>query len=463
MKRIVKKLLEAIYFLLCFGPIPLVVGYALLGDGIPLLIVSAAMVPLAFLISLLPGYVGGKKKEEFRERSGSGNDPDPDRNLRRDTHEDERRFTRFPLRAVVCVIMMLAMAVVLFSGVIPWFNGRYDPLTRLVIFIVPVATLPLALRFCALGASSDTQNALAGIGIYVAAGFGAFVIKSDTLNQILAISGAIFIVVSLFLLNTDAMQTGAASTTGAKPPKTMRRKNRMLMIFLVVIAAAIACFSWLKEKTSWLAHQLLIWSLEALLWLADILGGRSSGETGGSGGGMDMDLSGIVDPNAKSSPFWDYMTRIAYVFVALVLLFVLFLVLRKFVRFLRKTYKRLKAYLSRFAEAVGEDYHDEQESLLDWGEVQRDMGEAIRKRVTTLFQRDKKWDEMDAREQARHIVRVLYRRAKLKPDARTLRETLPILNAEDPEAVAEAYELARYADRDPSADTLEKLRKDVRA
>ena len=112
---------------------------------------------------------------------------------------------------------------------------------------------------------------------------------------------------------------------------------------------------------------------------------------------------------------------------------------------------------------MGEDYSDEQESLLDWGEMQRDVGAALKKRVNSLFARDKKWEAMDAREKARHIVRVLYRRAKLKPDGRTLRETLPELRTDDPQAVADAYELARYADREPDAAALEKLRRDVRA
>ena len=460
MKRIVRKLLEAIYFLLCFGPIPLVVGYAMVEEGIPLLIVSAATVPVAFLISLLPSYVGGGRKEEFMERSGSNGDPDPDRNLRRDTHEDEGRRMRFPLRVVVCIILMIALAIVLFLGVIPWFAGR-DILSRVVICIVPVVMLPLALRFCALGSSEDTHNAFAGMVIYAVAGIAAFIVKSDELNWLVGVSGAIFIVISLFLMNAQAMEAGAASKTGVKPPRTMRRGNRMLLIGVIALTAAITGFSWLKEKTIWLAKHIVIWIWMALLWLADVMGGSSS--SGGGGGGMDMDMSEIIDSEAKPSQFWEIMTYVAYVFVGVVLLVALFFVLRKFVRFLRKTYRRLKAYLSRFAQSVSEDYHDEQESLLDWGEVQRDMGEAFRKRVSALFQRDPKWEDMDASERARHIVRVLYRRARLKPDSRTLRETLPELKTEDPETVAEVYELARYADREPDAATLEKLRRDVRA
>ena len=66
MKRILRKLLEAVYFMLCFMPAPLMIGFALLGEeaGFAPLIMSACVVPVAYIVSLLPGYVGGRKKPE---------------------------------------------------------------------------------------------------------------------------------------------------------------------------------------------------------------------------------------------------------------------------------------------------------------------------------------------------------------------------------------------------------------
>ena len=463
MKRVARKLLESLYFLLCFGPVPLIVGYAIAGEGFPLLIASAAMVPLAFLISILPGHVGGREKpqEAFHERSSTHGDPDPDRNLRRDTHEEEsRRRVRFPLRAFACVALMIAAAVWLFFGNAPWF-GELDYIARAVTCAIPVAMLPAALRFCTNASSVDTHNAVAGAAIYAVAGIAAFVIKSEALNRLLALCGAVFLAVTLWIMNDRAMHTGAASRTGVKPPAAMRRRNRVLLVGLMLFAAAVACWRWLKDKTAWLAKEAAIRLWKIISWILDHLyPGGSTG--GGQPGGGDMDMSGLAG-DAQPSPFWEAMTYVAYVLAVVVILFLLFLMFRKLWRALRALAKRLAAYLNRFAQSVGEDYQDEQESLLDWGEVQRDMGAALRKRFSSLFARDKKWDDMDARERARHVVRVLYRRARLKPDSRTLRETLPELNAGDPQALAEAYELARYADRDPDSAALEKLRRDVRA
>ena len=365
MKRIVRKLLEAAYFLLCFGPIPLIVGYAVARDGFPVLIVSALMVPVAFIVSLLPGRVGGREKKQdvFVERTAAHGDPDPDRNLRRDTHEEEaRRRVSLPLRAVVCVVLMLAAAVALFSGMVPWY-GELELLTRAVVSIVPVLMLPAALRFCTTASSTDTYNIAIGATVYGIAGIAAFIIKLDILNVLLVVCGSVFLAVSLWIMNDRAMHTGAASRAGVRPPAAMRRRNRVLLTGLMVFAALVACFDWLKEKTVWLAQKVGIILWKVIIWITDHLypGGETSGGAGGGGG---MDLSGLVDKDAGPARFWEIATYFAYVLAAVVLIVLLFLLFRRVGQLVRGLYRRLRAYLGRFAQAVGEDYRDEQESLL---------------------------------------------------------------------------------------------------
>ena len=190
MKRIGRKLLEALYFLLCYGPIPLLIGYAVVNNGFPVLFVSALTVPVAFIISILPATVGGKKKETapIPQRVNSGGDPDPDRNLRRDVIVEDKRSVSLPLRALVCGILMLGLAVFLFFGpislreegflpkIVPDILLHVDTLSRLILSLTPVVILPAALRFCVTGASVDTKNAIAGAVIYAIAGIGALVI-----------------------------------------------------------------------------------------------------------------------------------------------------------------------------------------------------------------------------------------------------------------------------------------------
>lgn len=461
MKRVIRKLLEAVYFLLCFLPLPLMIGFALLEDGFALLAMTACVIPLAYVASLLPGYVGGGQKEQVQpERVSRSGDPDPDRNLRRDTHEDEEKRRAFPLRAVVCVVLFVAIAVYLFCG--PAKRLVQDWLVRALVSLTPAVMFPMALVFCASGRSADTRNVIIGVVLYVVSGIAALAIRVQSLDICLALGGALFMISSIWLINDEAMHTGAASRTGVKPPAAMRRHNRALLIGLMALAALVAAFNWLKEKTAWLVKRAASLVGRALMALARFFSGEQG--TGGASGGGDetLDLSALGEAQ-EPSLFWEIMTYVAYVLAAVVVLALLYLAVRKLIALAKKLVARLSAWMGRVTQAVGEDYRDEQESLLDWGDVRRDMSQSVKKRLSALFAREKKWEQMTALERARYLVRTLYRRGHLTADDRTLREALPDLNAPDPEALAVAYETARYAEREPEAAVLERLRKDARA
>lgn len=454
-----RKLFEAVCFLLCIAPVPVLAGYALMGGGTALFVMTALTVPAAYVISLLPGHVGGAKKqrEAFVERASAHSDPDPDRNLRRDTHEDDAKSVSFPLRAAVCGVVMLGAAVFLFFGPVPWLSGL-DWLRRALVSLIPAFVLPLALRFCALGLSSDARYLIAGIVIYAVGGVAALFIRSDGLNAFLAAAGSAFLAVSLWQMNSQAMNAGAASRTGMKPPAALRRRNRGILVGLMLVSALIAGFDWLREKVSWLSASAARAIGRLLLFLSNLFGGDQSGAGGGGAG--EADLSELMGEAAEPSRFWEIMTYVAYAVAAVILVLLMILFVRKISQLVRRLAAQIGAYFKRFARSVGEDYQDEQESLMDWGEIQHEMGENLKKRLTRLFQRDKKWNQMTPREQARQLVRVLYRRAGIKAGSRTLRETLPALKSGRPELLAEVYEQARYADRDPDGASLEELRRD---
>lgn len=463
MKRIVRKLLEAVYFLLCFMPAPLLIGFALLGeDGFAPLVMTACVVPIAYVTSLLPGHVGGKKKAAdaaVEVRASRSGDPDPDRNLRRDTHEDEEKSRAFPLRATVCFTLFFAIALYLFFGPVWRLTG--DWLTRVILALTPAVVMPAALIFCATGRSADSRNVIAGIVLYGVAGIAAIAIRSRALDACLGAGGGAFMIASLWMINDGAMHTGAASRTGVRPPAAMRRHNRALLIALMLICALIAGFNWLKEKAEWLLGVVTAAIGRAIMALMRLFGSEQAG--GGMGGGAgDMDLSGLAEAQ-EPSKFWEIMTYFAYAAAAVIVLALLYFIIRKLARMAKSLAARIGAWMARVTRAAGEDYKDEQESLLDWGDVRKDMSEGFKRRWSALFKREKKWTLMDAREKARYLVRTLYRRGRIPVDGRTLREALPDLNAPDPEALAAVYETARYADRDPDEALLERLRRDERA
>lgn len=464
MKRILRKLLEAVYFMLCFMPAPLMIGFALLGEeaGFAPLIMSACVVPVAYIVSLLPGYVGGRKKPETvaEARVSRSGDPDPDRNLRRDTHEDEEKSRAFPLRAAVCFTLFFAIAIYLFFGPVWRLTG--DWLTRVILALTPAVMMPAALIFCASGRSADSRNVIAGVVLYAVAGIAAIAIRSHALDACLGAGGGAFMIASLWMINDGAMHTGAASRTGVKPPAAMRRHNRALLIGLMLICALIAGFNWLREKAEWLLGVVSSAIGRAFMALARFFAGSEQAGGMGGGGADEMDLSGLAEAQ-EPSKFWEIMTYVAYVLAAIIVLVLLYFMVRKLARMAKALAARIGAWMGRVTRAAGEDYKDEQESLLDWGDVKKDMSESFKKRWEALFKREKKWTLMDAREKARYLVRTLYKRGHIPADGRTLREIMPELNAPDPDALAAAYETARYADRDPDEALLERLRRDERA
>ena len=463
MKRILRKLLEAVYFLLCFMPAPLMIGFALLGEnGFAPLVMTACVVPVAYIVSLLPGYVGGRKAAEAvpEPRASRSGDPDPDRNLRRDTHEDEEKRRAFPLRAAVCFALFFAIAVYLFFGPVWRLTG--DWLARVILALTPAVMMPAALIFCASGSSADSRNVIAGVVLYAVAGVAAIAIRSHALDACLAAGGGAFMLASLWMINDGAMHAGAASRTGVKPPAAMRRHNRALLIALMLICAAIAGFNWLREKAEWLLGTVSSAIGRALMAIAAFFAGNDQAAGGMGGGADEMDLSGLAEAQ-EPSKFWEIMTYVAYALAAVIVLVLLYFIFRKLFRMAKALAARIGAWMGRVTRAAGEDYRDEQESLLDWGDVRRDMSEGIKRRWEALFKREKKWTLMDAREKARYLVRTLYRRGHIAAGSRTLREAMPDLNAPDPEALIAAYETARYADRNPDEALLERLRKDERA
>ena len=68
MRRLLNGLRNAAFFLLCYAQVPMLAGHFLLSDPLPLLLVQMALLPVSFLISLVPGHVGGGAKNGFLNR-----------------------------------------------------------------------------------------------------------------------------------------------------------------------------------------------------------------------------------------------------------------------------------------------------------------------------------------------------------------------------------------------------------
>ncbi len=464
MRRVLRGLRNATFFLLCYAQIPLLAGYLMIGDGLPFLAVQALLLPLSFLISLLPGSIGGgKKKNEavvVRQQT-QGNDPNPDRALRNEALPlPEKR--EFPLRALVMALAAVGVAVGVYClpveafREIPFYN-------RFVLSLIMAVMLPLAVRVIA----SNTDNAgsvTAGMILYVLSGAGAYYMKSAQLETWLLICGVGFLVMTGWVVNNTSMARGASVREGVRPPAGMRRKNRLMLAVFGVLICVVVYFDRIRQVTIDAAEWIGVKLWRFLLWITNLLAG-GEGTVGGPGGGGGMDMGGMFG-EAESGAFWEYTELVLYILAFIFGGAVVVWLLVQIYKLIADLTRRLIARLKKFTASVGEEYHDEQESLFDWGETRKELGDGLRKRLERLTKREKKWEQMDAREKVRHIVRTLYRKT---PDSGNLRsltvhEALKSVKTgqASPEELAALYDTARYSHREPDLQTAERIRKEAK-
>lgn len=464
MRRVLRGLRNATFFLLCYAQIPLFIGYLMIGDGLPFLSIQALLLPISFLISLIPGSIGGgkQKTETVVVRQTQGNDPNPDRALRNEALPlPEKR--AFPLRALVMALAAVGVAVGVYClpleafRAIPFYN-------RLVLALIMAVMLPLAVRVIA----SNTDNAgsvTAGMILYVLSGAGAYYMKSSQLETWLLICGVGFLVMTGWVVNNTSMARGASVREGVRPPAGMRRKNRMMLVVFGIVICVVVYFDRIRQVTIDAAEWIGVKLWRFLLWITNLLAG-GEGAVGGPGGGGDgMDMGGMFG-EAESGAFWEYTEQLMYVLAFIGGgAFVVWLLLQ-FYKLFANLVRRLIARLKKFTASVGEEYHDEQESLFDWGETRKELGDGLRKRLERLTKREKKWEQMDAREKVRYILRTLYRKTPDSGNLRSLTVHEALKSVKTGQARAEElaalYDIARYSHREPDLQTAERIRKEAK-
>lgn len=464
MRRLLNSLKNAAFFLLCYAQIPLLAGYFLLNDCVPLLVIQAVLLPVSFLVSLVPGKIGGgrSKNNVMVERASHGSDPDPDRALRNEALPLPEK-KAFPLRAFVCLLASLGVLIGVFFLPIEAAAGL-NFLNRCLMAFIMAVMLPLAVKVVAVNADHG-GSVTAGMILYVMAGIIAYFAKDAALESWLLICGVAFLALTAFAVNNTSMAKGASVREGVRPPAGMRRKNRVVLAVIAVIGCVIVYFDRIRQTVvdavQWLGVKL--WAV--IMFLANLFAGDEVQEAGGGGGGGDMDMTGMFGP-AESSPFWKAMEKVAIVLTVIIGAVAVFFFLRMVWRQLLRLIRRLIDKIKKFTAAVGEEYQDEQESLFDWGETKKELGDSIKKRLDRLTRREKKWEQMDARERVRFVVRSLYRKSPESGNLRalTVHEALSRVKTgqAQPEELANAYDQARYGKDELDMQTAERLRKEAK-
>ncbi len=157
---------------------------------------------------------------------------------------------------------------------------------------------------------------------------------------------------------------------------------------------------------------------------------------GGQSGGAGMMFP--AEETQPPSPFMELIEKILGAVCLILAAAALLALLRLTARALARCFRSLAARFRAWMNAVNADYDDHVESLLDWGEIRRDL--ALRRQERQRKRPEKvRWDRLSPREQVRRSYQVYLTRHPEIPETSTARQALA-----DPRQ-ADIYEAARYS------------------
>lgn len=433
MQELKTKAFRTAYFTLMTAGLPTLFLTVLCGSSKLALFCYIGEIPIAFLLSLLPGHAGKH---------------------------------RLPFR----VMITAAAAAALTIGCTQYALSSEVFFARGTAFgLILSAFLFLSVREACQPRPEWTGQHCAAIGtvLYVIPSVSFFFSSTEDmfLQNATWILTIVFLLVTAFYLNLQNTRTGLATRANARPPRSVIRGNRILTLIFAALSAIVVFWGQLREGAVRAAKWLLIQTMRFVNWLMNLLGG----EKGTPGGEEQMNPAeifpnlGADEPNA----FWLFMEKATVVLAILIGAILLFLAIRVLVRLLVRVIRRLQAYFRHFAQTSSEDYVDEQVDLFDLDDIADRTRRSIQKAVSRLTHRAPKWDTMTTQEKVRYCIRVLYMRAgytkgELRP--LTIREAarkLPTIGLSE-ETLTTLYEQARYSTEVPEASEAEKLRKAVK-
>lgn len=322
-----------------------------------------------------------------------------------------------------------AWAVVAFSLVIYAFTSRaqgagqgYDPRLMIAGAIMHVVA-PLVIRFSGV----------------------------DMAQSALMWTGLSYFIMCPFAMNNASVREGMSLRgRGGRPIKRISRANRVMVGVMLAIALTIANAGAIRDAAQRAGEFIMYWVGQLIMWIMNLFAGDES--IGGGGGGAPGNM-GLGGEATEPSWFALLMEQVMKYFVVVLLAAVAVFVLWKLIKLMRKLAARISDWAKRFAQGVKEDYLEEREQLMDWGEVRGEMMDAVREALKRFTVREKKWSDMDARERVRYCVRQLYRRRGAGIgglECLSARQALGEmgLNEHDRQELGDIYDAARYSDHE---------------
>ena len=424
----------------------------------------AAQTLIIALAALLPAYVGSYKVQEVASYAASRmNDPNPDRELIRETVKSGHRF---PIRLVVFILLLAAAVTAGFLLPDEWFQSSIKHVMMAggmgALAFTAMLTLPgndcvwTQLPGVVLGFLNYTVMALV-------LHFGEPARETELLMGACALA---YVFMGGISLNRQGLATSSGGQDKDKrPPINVVRKNRRIVIGFALAVSVASFVKPIKAAALWVWAQ-----IKTLLgWIAWLLrGGQDVAEEGnldallqGGDSAVRLNTENIeaAEEEIGGISTMDKIFLIAFFgFVGLGAMWIIF-------SGLAKLSKKLSELLERFRVQATQGYYDEKENLMEGDENRRRARDMLRDRLKNMFKRETPWEKLSAREKARRLVKNLYRRQGGKiPGLKTLtaRQAIEQISPRCAKQLSEVYDVARYSELPVEEDSVNALKKELR-
>ena len=264
---------------------------------------------------------------------------------------------------------------------------------------------------------------------------------------------AAYLVLCLFTLNRGVLAGSASSAS-----KALLTHNRRMLAVLCCAALLLANLKAVGTAVRAALWWIIASAARAAVWLINLLRPQSAPSAAGQGGNPLEGLTGGTEP---VSAFAKIMETVLTVLAALIAAALVFFALRYLYGLLKKALLRFSERWQAYRRKISADYMDQNESLLDWGELRKAAAaraDRFRRRYFPV-----PWERLSPQQRVRRVYSLLLRRPVTQNPALTARETLlgGALNlpAEDAAALAALYERARYSDHPVTEDEADAARR----
>ena len=388
---------------------------------------------------------------------------------------------------------------VLFAAVIPMATlaaqifGKKKAWLQLAVLAVPTfgisallfagwSGLFLAYAAAALAVVAVCHVAARGSTIYTTAPFfpfmgfitygivfvlGALATRIFPILAHLTWSAGVYLALAAYFLTAQGIAQAVISRKGQterqSAPAPLRRG---LFLTTTGVVALVALLVNVKGIWSWISgavYAVAQWVIGLILKVAEWL--KQFARTDGATAPEEYHDPMII-PQGES-PFWLTFSKVLEVVLSVVavciLLWFIWFVGKKVYRLVKNW---IKKYLSWFQDEGG-DFADEQEDLLNWGDVKRAARQRYR-RFTDCFAPREQWrDQQTQRDKVRFLYRQVLRKkkdpslARLTPNQLAAQNPLPQRQAQM-DSLADLYNRARYSSQplaEGSAEALKEIAK----